>query len=70
MPERILAVDDDPLLLQLIEQTLQKGGYEVILASAGQEGLQLLAERRPHLVVLDIMMPNVDDRFCRGRAAS
>lgn len=66
MPERILAVDDDPLLLQLIEQTLQKGGYEVILASAGQEGLQLLAERRPHLVVLDIMMPNVDGwEICR-----
>lgn len=66
MPERILAVDDDPLLLQLIEQTLQKGGYEVILASEGQEGLQLLAERRPHLVVLDIMMPHVDGwEICR-----
>lgn len=66
MPERILAVDDDPLLLQLIEQTLQKGGYEVILASEGQEGLQLLAEWRPHLVVLDIMMPHVDGwEICR-----
>lgn len=66
MAERILAVDDDPLLLQLIEQTLQKGGYEVILASEGQEGLQLLAEWRPHLVVLDIMMPHVDGwEICR-----
>ncbi len=66
MPERILAVDDDPLLLQLIEQTLHKGGYEVILAFEGQEGLQLLAERRPHLVVLDIMLPNVDGwEICR-----
>ncbi len=66
MPERILAVDDDPLLLQLIEQTLRKGGYEVILASEGQEGLQLLAEHRPHLVVLDIMLPNVDGwEICR-----
>ena len=66
MPERILAVDDDPLLLQLIEQTLHKGGYEVILAFEGQEGLQLLAERRPQLVVLDIMLPNVDGwEICR-----
>lgn len=66
MPERILAVDDDPLLLQLIDQTLEKGGYEVILASHGQEGLQLLAERKPHLIILDIMLPHVDGwEICR-----
>ena len=66
MPEKILAIDDDPLLLNLIEQSLEKGGYEVIAASDGQEGLRLLAERRPHLVVLDIMLPSMDGwEICR-----
>jgi two-component system KDP operon response regulator KdpE len=58
--EKILAIDDDPLLLNLIEQSLEQGGYQVIVASNGQEGLRLLAERRPHLVILDVMLPSMD----------
>jgi two-component system response regulator MtrA len=58
--ERILAIDDDPFLLQLIEKSLLKDGYQVILAADGQEGLKLLAERKPHLVLLDIMLPRID----------
>jgi DNA-binding response OmpR family regulator len=50
----------------LITQSLIKGGYEVIVASDGQEGLRLLAEQRPHLVVLDIMLPAMDGwEVCR-----
>lgn len=60
MAEKILAVDDDPFLLQLIEKSLSKDNYEVIVAANGQEGLRLLAETKPHLVILDIMMPNLD----------
>lgn len=60
MAEKILAVDDDPFLLQLIEKSLTKDHYEVIVASNGQEGLRLLAETNPHLVILDIMMPHLD----------
>lgn len=60
MPERILAIDDDPFLLQLIGKSLEQGGYEVLLAPDGQEGLRILAETKPHLVVLDIMMPTLD----------
>ncbi|MEW5957080.1 MAG: response regulator transcription factor [Chloroflexota bacterium] len=58
--EKILAVDDDPFLLQLIEKSLRKDSYEVIVAPNGQEGLRLLAAAKPHLVILDIMMPNLD----------
>jgi DNA-binding response OmpR family regulator len=58
--EKILAVDDDPFLLQLIEKSLTKDNYEVIVAPNGKEGLRLLAETNPHLVILDIMMPNLD----------
>lgn len=60
MPEKILAIDDDPFLLQLIEKSLSKEGYQVISASSGPEGLRLLAEQKPHLVLLDIMLPRMD----------
>ena len=60
MFEKILAVDDDPALLQLIIASLEKENYEVIVAADGKEGLRLLSEKKPHLVILDIMMPNLD----------
>jgi len=58
--ERILAIDDDPFLLELIEKGLSKEGYQVITAATGPEGLRLLAEQKPHLVLLDIMLPRMD----------
>jgi two-component system KDP operon response regulator KdpE len=58
--EKILAVDDDPFLLQLIERSLSKENYQVTVASNGQDGLRLLSEIKPHLVILDIMMPSLD----------
>lgn len=60
MTERILVVDDDRLLLQLIERSLVADGYEVVTAIDGQSGLRLLHQTEPHLVVLDVMMPNLD----------
>jgi len=58
--ERILAIDDDQLLLQLIQRSLESGGYEVSTASDGQSGLQQFHEFQPHLVILDVMMPHMD----------
>jgi two-component system KDP operon response regulator KdpE len=58
--EKILAIDDDYLLLQLIQRSLESAGYEVIIALDGQSGLQLFHERQPHLVILDVMMPQID----------
>ena len=60
MAERILAIDDDQLLLQLIQRSLESGGYEVSTASDGQSGLQQFHEFQPHLVILDVMMPHMD----------
>ncbi len=60
MPERILVIDDDPLLLQLMAESLKQANYEVDLALNGLEGLRLLRENKPHLVILDIMLPNMD----------
>lgn len=59
MPEKILVVDDDPFLLQLIETGLEKSGYQVITASDGEESLKLLDETKPHLILLDVMLPDM-----------
>jgi two-component system KDP operon response regulator KdpE len=58
--ERILAIDDDYLLLQLIQRSLESAGYEVTIALDGQNGLQQFHEKQPHLVILDVMMPHID----------
>jgi two-component system KDP operon response regulator KdpE len=58
--EKILVIDDDPTLLQLIETSLKQDNYEIIITSKGEEGLRLLSELKPHLMILDIMMPAMD----------
>ena len=56
----ILVIDDDTLLLRLIEQVFSREGARVYTAHRGQEGLRLLHAHRPHLVLLDVMMPDMD----------
>lgn len=56
----ILAVDDDPDVLGTLYRTLRREGYEVERAASGLEALRMLAERRPDLVILDIIMPGLD----------
>ncbi|HBC91392.1 MAG TPA: DNA-binding response regulator [Pelotomaculum sp.] len=57
---RILAVDDDPKILKILQHTLSKEGFEVVLAASGEEALQKARRQPPELVVLDIMMPGMD----------
>jgi CheY-like chemotaxis protein len=57
---RILLVDDDRTILRLLTVTLQKRGYEVVTAADGEQGLEAAKSARPHLVISDVMMPNVD----------
>ena len=65
--QRILVVDDDPSVLQLVKDKLQLAGYDVLTASAGQQALDLIARYGlPHLAIVDIMMPGMDGfEFCR-----
>ncbi len=60
MPEKILVVDDDIDSLKLIGLMLQRNGYEVIAASAGNQALTKAANERPDLIILDIMMPDMN----------
>lgn len=56
VPARILVVDDEPENLDLLEAMLTAEGYEVCLAGGGEEGLRLARERKPDLILLDLMM--------------
>ncbi|MFF2177315.1 response regulator transcription factor [Lysinibacillus sp. NPDC058147] len=58
--ETILIVDDEKEIRNLIAIYLKNEGYGVLEASDGEEGLTLLKKHQVHLIVLDIMMPNVD----------
>ncbi|RZK41968.1 MAG: response regulator transcription factor [Pedobacter sp.] len=58
--QKILIVDDEPDILELIEYNLKKEGYQVYLATNGQEGVSMAKKVHPDLIILDIMMPKMD----------
>ena len=60
MAKKILVVDDDPALVNLIEQVLSGKAYSVVKASSGQEALRVMFEQKPDMVLLDVVMPGMD----------
>lgn len=58
--QRILAVDDEEHILELVEYNLVMNGFEVLKASSGEEALDVLAKETVNLVILDIMMDGID----------
>jgi len=56
---KVLIVEDSRFLRLSNERALQQAGYEVITAADGEEGLRLALERRPDLVILDLMLPKL-----------
>ncbi len=57
--ETILVVEDDPSIQRGLELNLQVEGYSVITASDGDQGLKLALERRPDIILLDVMLPKL-----------
>jgi len=55
-----MVVDDDPSTVELLQEFLVAKGYQVITAGDGAEALQKVKEERPHLILLDILMPKMD----------
>ncbi len=55
----ILLIEDEPLLGNLMKQRLEKEGFEVNLKRDGQEGLSALRERKPDVMLLDIILPKI-----------
>jgi two-component system cell cycle response regulator DivK len=59
-PRRILVVEDNPLNLKLVRDVLQFAGYDVIEAHSGEEGLRVVQEEPPDLVLMDLQLPGID----------
>jgi len=57
---KVLIVEDEPFLLNLYKLRLQQDGYEVIMASNGDQGFSLAQLESPDLILLDILMPKID----------
>ena len=58
--KKILIVDDDEVFLRMLEKTLTSSGYSVSLATNGKDAIETAKNWRPHLIILDIMMPEMD----------
>jgi DNA-binding response OmpR family regulator len=68
--ERVLVVDDDATVSDVVCRYLERAGYTVALAADGSTALAALREQRPHLVVLDLMLPGIDGlEVCRQMRA-
>jgi len=64
--EKILLIDDDETLLELLADHVGMAGYQALAAERGEEGIRLALEADPALVVLDVMMPGMDGwEVCR-----
>jgi len=57
---KILLVDDEPDILEIVGYNLSNEGYQVITAENGLEGVKKAKKERPHLIILDVMMPEMD----------
>jgi CheY-like chemotaxis protein len=60
VPNRLLVVDDDPHVPDMVRQLLPEGGFDVEAAADGLEALEAVARRRPDAILLDLMMPRLD----------
>lgn len=60
LSHKILLVDDEPDILEFVSYNLKKVGYDVSIAHTGKEAIQKAREIIPHLIILDVMMPEMD----------
>jgi two-component system KDP operon response regulator KdpE len=67
MSEKILVVDDEPRVVQLVSKVLEAVGYQVIAAASGEPAIEMVALEQPDLVLLDILLPRGLDGYeiCR-----
>ncbi|MBC7324854.1 MAG: response regulator transcription factor [Moorella sp. (in: Bacteria)] len=67
---KILIVDDEPAILELVAFNLEQAGFTTITASDGAEALQKAAAEKPDLIILDVMLPSIDGfEVCRNLRA-
>lgn len=64
VPPVILVVDDDPAMRQVLRRVMEKDGYKVVEAANGEQGLEAYKSLKPHIVLLDALMPVMDGFAC------
>lgn len=62
MKKRILVVEDDRDIMELVNMILTRAGYEVTICDNGRDAIPAIKEIRPHLVLLDLMLPGMDGK--------
>ncbi len=63
---KILVVDDEPLIVEMVEESLSEEGYTIVKAYSGEQALEKLEHELPDLVILDLMLPGMDGyEVCR-----
>ena len=60
MPKKILIVDDEPSIIVPVQFLMEQNGYEVVVAFSGEEAMEIIAETKVDLILLDIMPPVID----------
>jgi len=56
----VLLIEDEPALQEAVKMKLEKEGVEVLVAGTGEKGLQILGEKKPNLVWLDVLLPGIN----------
>ena len=59
-PKKIVCIEDEPEMIDLVKLILSRYGFEVIGAGGGRSGLEAIRKHKPDLVLLDLMMPDMD----------
>ena len=69
MKKKVLIIDDEPAIGEMLTTILESQGYEVMVAYEGQSGLALLEKHPPHVLLLDYMLPGMDgiEILCEAR---
>ncbi len=64
--EKVLLIEDEKNIMELLQYNLEKEGYKMAWAADGQQGLKLFSEEKPDLILLDLMLPGMDGlEVCR-----
>ena len=60
MPKTILIIEDDDFSRELLRKKLSSGGFNIIEATSGDRGIDMMIQKKPDVVLLDLLLPNVD----------
>ena len=60
MAKKILLIEDEKIIINLLRKKLTQEGYDVLTANNGKQGLEMATNKKPDLILLDIIMPGID----------